>query len=926
MGNTIQDLIVTLGGDTTGIEGALGTVNKILKEFGMSFKGMIEGLSFSALIAATVEAGETFEKTSIQIQRATGASGAALDGMEESFKNLYATSSASSEAIAGALTQISQKTGATGSDLEALTRSELQFAKVTGGDVKTSVDETQKLFAQWHMNTAEQSVALDVLYVAMQKSGLSAQQLSSSLITMGPALRNLKFGFEEQVAIVASFGKAGLDATDMTMGLTKAFKVFSEAQKDPKQALLDLIERMGDAKTRADAFNEAVGIFGPKAAGRLVDAVASGAFSLDQIKAALDGSSGAVKDMSDKTETLSGALGKFGHQLNILLAPLGVGFVKAMTDAMSGLDLFIESLRKKTLTISDLMRGMLAGIPGGAGAAAASVGADMTDPHHTHLMGPMPAPVVGPAPSQIGAGGAGTGGGAATGLETLDVTEKLRGITGLNDAMALLVAQENLEIAAHKAVTEATAQFNEALGTSVSQTEYLAIKLAAATLNETAFFDEGISKAPEVISQYDAMAKTIDSGTKTIKLFETGITAAQQAALDTTPYGQLSAAFGTLKLNVSSVTDELDNKLAAAFTVVATSNLATTSEIQESWGAASAAITKLAKTDLPSAIAAYNTYIDALKRTGAAIGDIYAAQEKQLQLEIQMKQSRGQSSAAEIVQLTNVQMRTQALETTSAGLGTIYKGLAQTFDQAFGLITNTLVAGITRAKTWGQVWHDSLKSIESTILTVVIGAFTKMAEAWIVTLVTKKVADSAANVAQLAGIAKITAAQTASAAAQVASIATITAATTASIATIAAAQSAAAVAAKVESSLLDVAEVTGQAAIGGAGVAAWTAAIPIIGPGLAIEAGLAETAAIEAAFGPLATFSHGGMVPEDMLALVHKGEYFLPAHETARAAAGGGGGGVNIHFYGNFNGVTQDLVNTVMNKAITAARRAGAKL
>jgi hypothetical protein len=47
------------------------------------------------------------------------------------------------------------------------------------------------------------------------------------------------------------------------------------------------------------------------------------------------------------------------------------------------------------------------------------------------------------------------------------------------------------------------------------------------------------------------------------------------------------------------------------------------------------------------------------------------------------------------------------------------------------------------------------------------------------------------------------------------------------------------------------------------------------------------------------------------------------APQMAFAAAGGGG--VSVHFYGNFNGVTQDLVNSVMNKAITAARRAGAK-
>jgi TP901 family phage tail tape measure protein len=804
MGNTIQDLIVTLGGDTTGIEGALGSAEKLLKEFGLSFAGIIEGFSFSAVIAATIEAGETFEKASIQMQRATGATGEALDGMEENFKNLYATSAASGEAIAGALSQISQKTGATGDELEALTKSELQFAKVTGTDVKTSVDATQKLFAQWGVTTAHQSVALDVLYVAMQQSGISAEQLNSSMITLGPVLRNLGFRFEESVAMVAAFGKAGLDATDMTMGLAKAFKVFSAAGEDPKQALLALIEKMGDAKTRADALNEAIGTFGPKAAGKLVDAVQSGAFNLADLMKALDASTGAVKNMSVETNTLGGSWTLLKRSVEELLGPLGKGMLDFFTVLVDGARATVTAF--KELGSAILHFKIPDADPKDQQRLLAAAGYGGNRPSISHLMGPMPSltpeidammaanqPAT-PKPSEIGTGGAvGTGGGGAPivteeGLRLVDQYGKV--IKLVSDEEGLYYAQQSAIASRRAEVTRETAEFNLATGFSATQLQFLELKEAAAALG----MDDYLNAVLPATSGTMDYSKEIAAATKTVDLFAKSATEARAAEFALSEAGQLEAAFKTLHLSLSEVSNDLENNMVKAFATVANADQSTTQQIEAGWGAASGAINKLAKSDLPGAVAAYNTYIDALKRTGAAQGDIYAAQEKLLNLEIQIKQNRGQSSAAEIVQLTNVEMHMKAQNTLSAGLGTIYKGLMQNFDQAFKTLGAGLVAGITGAKTWGQAWTDILKSIETSILTTLIDAVLQYAEAWIISLIPIHVASAAASVGQT----------------------------------------------------------TGNIATAATGAAASQAAIPIIGPALAATAAAAMTASLGATYLPMA--------------------------------------------------------------------------
>ena len=93
-----------------------------------------------------------------------------------------------------------------------------------------------------------------------------------------------------------------------------------------------------------------------------------------------------------------------------------------------------------------------------------------------------------------------------------------------------------------------------------------------------------------------------------------------------------------------------------------------------------------------------------------------------------------------------------------------------------------------------------------------------------------------------------------------------------------------AVTGKALGSAVAVAEVTSAAAVGAANAAAATAAIPIIGPALAPAAAAATFAEIMA-FAPLASYDKGGMIPEDQLAMVHKGEFVLTADQMSGRSA-----------------------------------------
>ena len=317
--SSLWELFVQISGDSSGFNKSLKDSSDSLTGFdklASEVGGRIAGyLSATAIAGGILKASETFETASISIQRSTGEVGDKLDSLEKSFKNLYVGSAQSGEAISAAMVAITQKTGATGDALEGLTKSALNFSKVTGVDLVASVKTNEMVFQSWGISAAGQAGKLDVLYVASQKTGIGVDQLSQAMLTMGPTLRNVGFEFNESVALIASFEKAGLDATDMTMGLNVAFAKFSAANKDPKQALLDLIDKLGGVNRATGELMVTAAGFSQRTAGKFVDAVQSGAFALKDLIEILAGSGGAVDRMSKQTDTLGGELTKLWHNI-----------------------------------------------------------------------------------------------------------------------------------------------------------------------------------------------------------------------------------------------------------------------------------------------------------------------------------------------------------------------------------------------------------------------------------------------------------------------------------------------------------------------------------------------------------------------------------------------------------------------------------
>lgn len=180
----------------------------------------------------------------------------------------------------------------------------------------------------------------------------------------------------------------------------------------------------------------------------------------------------------------------------------------------------------------------------------------------------------------------------------------------------------------------------------------------------------------------------------------------------------------------------------------------------------------------------------------------------------------------------------------------------------------------------------------------------------------------------------------------VASHVTMTATALHSSATEATAASTAAAEAAAAVKLSAAAQVQAYAGVAFAAAFAAEAAIPIVGPALAPAAGAAAYAEVMA--GGMAGFAEGGTVGgalgSPQMILAHGGEQVISLDQlSGRVALPSIGGssstfssssststvnnsGGDIHFHGNFSGVTKDAVQQVMNSAVKQARRVNARL
>jgi hypothetical protein len=164
----------------------------------------------------------------------------------------------------------------------------------------------------------------------------------------GATFQSMGLDIDQSVTLLGSFEESGYDSSQMLAALKKAAAAYNEKGEDMQTGLADLVSRLQDSSTQADATAEAYDLFGTKAGTTFVKAAESGKVNLTDLSGSLDSYASTVDDTFDATEdgvdkaqqafkSLQEAGSTLGNALSDIMGP-------TLESAAEGIKSFADSL------------------------------------------------------------------------------------------------------------------------------------------------------------------------------------------------------------------------------------------------------------------------------------------------------------------------------------------------------------------------------------------------------------------------------------------------------------------------------------------------------------------------------------------------------------------------------------------------------
>lgn len=282
--------------------------------------------------------------------KATGATGEAAEGLENSYKKVASSIVGDFAEIGSSLGEVNTRFGFTGDVLENCTQQFMKFAEINNVDVTSAVQLVSRAMGDASISSNEYQVVLDALSVAAQASGISIESLTGNITKYGAPMRALGYTTQESIAIFASWEKAGVNTEIAFSGMKKAISNFSAAGKDAKVEFKKTLDQIAACPDIASATTKAIEVFGAKAGPDLADAIKGGRFEFNEMLGLIESSKGVVDNTFDglldgsydtdlALQNAKLTMGEIGDTLMTNLAPI-------IDDTTKGLQKFTNWFNK----------------------------------------------------------------------------------------------------------------------------------------------------------------------------------------------------------------------------------------------------------------------------------------------------------------------------------------------------------------------------------------------------------------------------------------------------------------------------------------------------------------------------------------------------------------------------------------------------
>lgn len=312
-----------------------------VKEVGDTMSRIGQGMTTAVTVpimavgAASVAAWKEVDSAMDIVITKTGATGQALEELQQSVTNIAETIPTDFETAGTAIGEVNTRFGLTGQALEDLSTQFIEFAEINGTDVNSSIDTVQKTLAAFGLETKDAGALLDTLNKVGQDTGISMDSLASLMTSNATAFRSMGLDAADAAVLLGKLEKSGVDTSVAITGLTKV-------QKNAAEEGISMQDALSSALTDV---NSAIDVFGAKAGVKLYESFQNGSLS--------------VNDFVDSTASLNDALGSVGETYTATLDPLDQLTVTMNTLKQTGADIVNAAapmLQEAMQALSDVVK------------------------------------------------------------------------------------------------------------------------------------------------------------------------------------------------------------------------------------------------------------------------------------------------------------------------------------------------------------------------------------------------------------------------------------------------------------------------------------------------------------------------------------------------------------------------------------------
>lgn len=319
-----------------------------------------------AIGAASIAAFKELDDSLDSITTATGATGEQLESLQDSFKTVAGQIPTDMENISTGIGEVNTQFGLMDKQLEDTTGRMLKFSEINGSDVSQSTINAKKSMDLFRLSIEDLPMILDSVSKTSQDTGVGVDQLFDAVNRGAPQLKAMGLGFSESTTLIGQMEKAGIDSAGTLGYLAKASVVYAKDNKTMQDGLSGTIESIKVATTEQEKLTIASEVFGTKAASKMVEAIDSGALSMDGLADSAKNAAGTVDqtfndilDPIDQAKIAQNqfkiAMGELGEQVQIALLPAFEAASNAIMKVSKWFNGLTDSQKQTIITIAGVV-------------------------------------------------------------------------------------------------------------------------------------------------------------------------------------------------------------------------------------------------------------------------------------------------------------------------------------------------------------------------------------------------------------------------------------------------------------------------------------------------------------------------------------------------------------------------------------------